>query len=227
MHRRPAPLGLRRRAPRRALPRRLESPGAPPRPGQRKRLSEELPLFPLHTVLFPGGRLPLRIFEQRYMDMAKACLRDGAPFGVCLIRDGAEVGAPATPSEVGTLARIGTWDMPQLGLLEVVARGEERFRIRARRVQPDGLALASIEVLPDEPDSTIPPSGAPLVKLLERVIEQHPELLERPHQLDSCTWVSGRLAELLPLPLPAKQALLEMGDGRLRLEKLGALVRTD
>ena len=114
-------------------------------------------------MLFPGGRLPLRIFEQRYMDMAKACLRDGAPFGVCLIREGAEVGAPATPSEVGTLARIGTWDMPQLGLLEVVARGEQRFRIRARRVQPDGLALASIEVLPDEPDSTIPPSGARLV----------------------------------------------------------------
>ena len=178
-------------------------------------------------MLFPGGRLPLRIFEQRYMDMAKACLRDGAPFGVCLIREGAEVGVPATPSEVGTLARIGTWDMPQLGLLEVVARGEQRFRIRARRVQPDGLALASIEVLPDEPDATIPPSAAPLVKLLERVIEQHPELLERPHQLDSCAWVSGRLAELLPLPLPAKQALLELSDGRGRLEKLAALVRTD
>ena len=186
-----------------------------------------MPLFPLHTVLFPGGRLPLRIFEQRYMDMAKACLRDGAPFGVCLIREGAEVGAPATPSEVGTLARIGDWDMPQLGLLQVVARGEQRFRIRERRVQPDGLARASIEVLAEDPDAAVPPDYAPLVKLLERVIEQHPELFERPHQLDSCAWVSGRLAELLPLPLPAKQALLELGDGRVRLEKLKALVRTD
>jgi Lon protease-like protein len=161
------------------------------------------------------------------MDMAKACLRDAAPFGVCLIREGAEVGAPATPSEVGTLARIGTWDMPQLGLLQVVAHGEQRFRIRERRVQPDGLARASIEVLPEEPDSTIPPGAAPLVNLLERVIEQHPELLERPYRLDSCGWVSGRLAELLPLPLPEKQALLELGDPRVRLEKLRALVRTD
>jgi hypothetical protein len=161
------------------------------------------------------------------MDMAKACLRDGAPFGVCLIREGAEVGAPATPSEVGTLAKIATWDMPQLGVLQVVAHGEQRFRILERRVQPDGLARASVEVLAEDPDTAVPPRCAPLVKLLERVIEQHPELLERPHQLDSCAWVSGRLAELLPLPLPAKQALLELGDGRVRLEKLTALVRTD
>jgi uncharacterized protein len=205
----------------------LEGAGPPPGPGQRKRLIEDLPLFPLHTVLFPGGRLPLRIFEQRYMDMAKACLRDGAPFGVCLIRDGAEVGAPATPTEVGTLARIASWDMPQLGLLEVVARGEQRFRIRERRVQPDGLARGSVEVLAEDADTAVPTGCAPLVKLLERVIEQHPELLERPYQLDSCAWVSGRLAELLPLPLPAKQALLELSDGRVRLEKLKALVRTD
>lgn len=178
-------------------------------------------------MLFPGGRLPLRIFEQRYMDMAKACLRDGAPFGVCLIREGAEVGAPATPSEVGTLAQIATWDMPQLGVLQVVARGEQRFRIVERRVQPDGLARASVEALAEDPDTAVPTGCAPLVKLLERVIEQHPELLERPHQLDSCAWVSGRLAELLPLPLPVKQALLELDDGRVRLEKLKALVRTD
>jgi uncharacterized protein len=161
------------------------------------------------------------------MDMAKACLRDTTPFGVCLIQEGAEVGAPATPSEVGTLARIATWDMPQLGLLQVVALGEQRFRIRERRVQADGLARASIETLAEEPDTAVPPACAPLAKLLERVIQQHPELLERPHRLDSCAWVSGRLAELLPLPLPDKQALLELGDGRARLEKLKALVRTD
>ena len=161
------------------------------------------------------------------MDMAKACLRDGAPFGVCLIREGAEVGAPATPSELGTLARIATWDMPQLGVLQVVAHGGQRFRIVERRVQPDGLARASVEVLAEDADTAVPPGYAPLVKLLERIIEQHPELLERPHLLDSCAWVSGRLAELLPLPLPAKQALLELGDGRARLEKLMALVRTD
>jgi Lon protease-like protein len=178
-------------------------------------------------VLFPGGRLPLRIFEQRYMEMAKRCLKDQSPFGVCLIRDGAEVGAPATPNQVGTLARIASWDMPQLGVLHVSARGERRFRIRERTVQADGLARASIELLDEESDAPVPAELASAVKLLERVIEQHPELLERPHRLDSCTWVSARLAELLPLPLEAKQALLEMDDGRARLQRLNALVRPD
>jgi uncharacterized protein len=178
-------------------------------------------------VLFPGGRLPLRIFEQRYLEMAKACLRDGTPFGVCLIREGVEVGAPATPNPVGTLAKIVEWDMPQLGLLQVSARGERRFRIVERRVQPDGLARASIELLADDTDAPVAGAFSSSIKLLERIIEQHPELLEKPHRLDSCSWVSARLAELLPLPLEAKQALLELEDGRARLERLNALVRAD
>jgi len=185
----------------------------------------EVALFPLNSVLFPGGRLPLRIFEQRYMDMAKACLRDGARFGVCLIREGREVGAPALPAEVGTLARIGAWDMPQLGLLHVTAHGEQRFRILERRVQRDGLALASIELLSLDEDSAIPQSCAGCVKLLERVIAQQAGLFEPPHRLDSASWVSSRLAELLPLPLPAKQELLELGDARARIERLNALLR--
>jgi Lon protease-like protein len=174
-------------------------------------------------VLFPAGRLPLRIFESRYMEMAKACLKAQSPFGVCLIREGAEVGAPATPNSVGTLARIAAWDMPQLGVLQVTARGERRFRILSRSVQPDGLARASIEILNDEIDAVIPAHLSRCVRLLERVIEQHPELLERPHRLDSCSWVSARLAELLPLPLETKQALLELDDGRARLERLAGL----
>ncbi|MGH8689402.1 MAG: LON peptidase substrate-binding domain-containing protein [Burkholderiales bacterium] len=173
-------------------------------------------------MLFPGGRLPLRIFEQRYMTMAKACLKDGAPFGVCSIREGAEVGAPATPNAVGTLAKILDWDMPQLGVLQVTARGERRFRILERRLQRDGLARARVEVLPEDQDAALPQALAGCVKLLERVIEQHPALLERPHRLDSCSWVSARLAELLPLPLATKQALLELNDARLRLERVNA-----
>jgi Lon protease-like protein len=173
-------------------------------------------------VLFPGGRLPLRIFENRYMEMAKACLKDGSPFGVCLIREGREVGDPAMPVDVGTLARIVSWDMQQLGVLHVVARGERRFRILARRVQADGLARAQVEILPEENDAAVPPACSTSTKLMERVIEQHPELVERPHRLDSCAWVSARLAELLPLPLEAKQALLELGDARARLERLNA-----
>jgi Lon protease-like protein len=186
---------------------------------------KEVALFPLNTVLFPGGRLPLRIFEQRYMDMAKACLRDGARFGVCLIREGREVGAAAVPAEVGTLARVGAWDMPQLGLLHVTALGEERFRILERRVQRDGLARASIQMMQEDIDSAIPESCSSCVKLLERLIEQQGGLFEPPHRLDSASWVSSRLAEILPLPLPAKQELLELGDARARIERLNALLR--
>jgi len=159
------------------------------------------------------------------MEMAKACLKEGSPFGVCLIREGAEVGVPATPNEVGTLARIVAWDMPQLGVLHVTARGERRFRILERRVQPDGLARGRVEILAEEVDGAPPENLSRCVRLLERVIEQHPALLERPHHLDSCSWVSARLAELLPLPLEAKQALLELDDARARLERLNALVR--
>ena len=180
-------------------------------------------------MLFPGGRLPLRIFEQRYMEMAKACLRDGAPFGVCLIREGAEVlaegaGAAAVPAPVGCLARIAEWDMPQLGLLQVMARGETRFRILERHVQADGLARASIEILPEDEDSEIPSSCARCVRLLERLIEQQASLFEAPHRLASSSWVGLRLAELLPLPLEAKQEYLEMTDARARLERLNSLL---
>ena len=187
-------------------------------------MTENVPLFPLNTVLFPGGRLPLKIFEQRYMDMAKVCLKDGSPFGVCLIREGGEVGEPATPADVGTLARITAWDMPQLGVLEVVALGVQRFRIKDRRVQPDGLGRASIELLPDDEDSAIPATCAACVTLLERVIERQPSFFEPPLRKDSSSWVGSRLAELLPLPLSAKQELLELSDAGARLERLNALL---
>jgi Lon protease-like protein len=178
-------------------------------------------------VLFPGGRLPLRIFEQRYMAMITTAIKDESHFGVCLIREGAEVGGPATPAAIGCLAKVAQWDMPQLGVLHITARGESRFRIRARSVQPDGLAVGNVEILAQEADGVVPENLSRCVKLLERVIEQHPGLLERPHRLDSCAWVSARLAEVLPLPLETKQALLELDDARARLERLHALVRPD
>jgi Lon protease-like protein len=184
---------------------------------------QDLALFPLNTVLFPEGRLPLRIFEQRYLEMAKTCLKGGSPFGVCLIREGSEVGKPAVPAAVGTLARIAEWDMPQLGVLQVVARGERRFRILGRRVQGDGLARADIELLPEETDAAVPESCARCARLLERLIEQEPALFEAP-RLDSSVWVSARLAEILPLPLAQKQELLELADGCARLERLNALL---
>ena len=159
------------------------------------------------------------------MDMARACLREGSPFGVCAIREGAEVGAPATPYDVGTLARIVEWDMPQLGLLHVVAQGERRFRIRSRRLERSGLARAAVEVLAEESDCAIPASAARCARLLERLIAQQPELFAEPHRLDSAAWVSARLAELLPLSLAEKQALLELDSGAARLERVSALLR--
>jgi Lon protease-like protein len=197
--------------------------GAPSPSRDRGHEIEDLPLFLLNTVLFPGGRLPLRIFEQRYMGMAKVCLKEGSPFGVCLIREGTEVGEPAVPAGIGTLARITDWDMPQLGLLQVVARGEGRFRILERRVERDGLARARIEPIADDDDSPVPPAGARCARLLERLLNETPDALAGPHRLDSSWWVGLRLAELLPLPMESKQELLEMTDARVRLERLNAL----
>jgi Lon protease-like protein len=184
-----------------------------------------LPLFPLQTVLFPGGRLPLRIFEQRYLEMAKACLRDGTPFGVCLIREGREVGEPALPEDVGCTARIVDWDMPQLGLLQVVARGERRFRIRSRHVQADGLARAEVEMLAEAGDAPIDAGADLCARVLRRIVDAAPAgLVEAPPRYDSAAWVSARLAELLPLSLASRQRLLEMDAPRDRLEILRRLI---
>lgn len=159
------------------------------------------------------------------MDMAKRCLKDEAPFGVCAIREGHEVGAPAVPADIGCTARITQWDMAQLGLLEVIAQGEQRFRILERRVERSGLQLAKVELLPAERDAAVADSCAACVRLLERVIEQHGALIPSPHKLDSAAWVSARLAELLPLPLARKQELLELDDAATRLERVNSLLR--
>lgn len=184
----------------------------------------EIPLFPLQAVLFPGGRLPLRIFEQRYMEMAKACLRDGTSFGVCLIRDGREVGEAALPEDVGCTARIAEWDMPQLGVLQIVARGDRRFRILERRVQADGLALASIVLLDEHGDAQLDAEDI-CTRVLKRILEAAPAgLIEPPPRYDSCAWVSARLAEILPLSTAARQRLLEMDDAPARIEILRRLI---
>jgi Lon protease-like protein len=181
----------------------------------------EIALFPLQTVLFPGGLLPLRIFEQRYMDMAKECLKSGAAFGVCLIRSGAEVGAPATPEEVGCLARIVQWDMQQLGLLQVTAQGERRFRIVERRIEPGGLARARVKVLDDESDAAVPARFAACRRLIELVVQQRgADLFAAPLRFESSAWLSARLSEILPVPLAAKQKLMELDDSLQRLEIL-------
>ena len=172
-----------------------------------------IPLFPLQTVLFPGGALPLKIFEQRYMDMAKACLKVEAPFGVCLIAQGAEVGAPAQPHAVGTLARIATWDMEQLGVLQLVVHGGERFRLLRHWAEPSGLVHGEIELLPELPAQRVPPDSAGLVNLLRAIVADLGEAgPPPPHRFDDSAWVGHRYCEVLPIPTSARQMLLALDD---------------
>lgn len=186
----------------------------------------DLAIFPLNVVLFPGGLLPLRIFEQRYMDMAKRCLRENEPFGVCLIRSGLEVGTAATPEFVGCTARIVEWDMHQLGVLSVKTLGEQRFRILDSRVTDAGLTRAGIELMAQDADARVPAEYDDCVRLLKAMVAEHGErIVIPPLQFESCAWVSARLAEILPLPLAAKQRLLELDDALRRIEILHKLLR--
>jgi len=189
-------------------------------------LREEIPLFPLNTVLFPGGPLPLRIFEARYIDLVRRCMREGTGFGVVLITDGEEAGAasPSTTSDVGTYARIVDFSGQPDGLLGIEARGERRFRIHARSRARDGLNLAEVEWLPEEPFVPLPDEFADLGPALDHVLGQlgEPyETLER--RLDDAGWVGGRLAEILPLPPAHKQHCLELDDPVERLRFLRPL----
>ncbi|GAB2181289.1 LON peptidase substrate-binding domain-containing protein [Denitratisoma sp. agr-D3] len=183
----------------------------------------EIALFPLQTVLFPEGTLPLKVFEQRYLDMAKECLRDELPFGVCLIAAGEEVGEPAEPHEVGTLARIVDWDMPQLGLLQLIAVGGERFQIRERWASAKGLLRATVEVLPEQDAAGLAPEHGRLVPLLKRALEEAVSQGYRatePYRFDDPAWVAWRFCELLPLPVALKQDLLEQDNHHERLEEV-------
>lgn len=187
--------------------------------------TQTIPLFPLGTILFPGGLLPLKLFEQRYLEMGKACLRDELPFGVCGIKQGAEVGAPAAPFEVGCIAKIIHWDMPQLGILQIVAQGRERFRVLDHRSQTDGLLIGEVETIAHDEPHSIAAEFAACVDVLRAIIggvgAQH--FLE-PLQFDDGVWVGNRLAEVLPLPLPTKQRLLELLDGNSRLAEIKGIL---
>ncbi len=175
--------------------------------------ASEIPLFPLHTVLFPGGPLALRIFEPRYLDMISRCLRDESGFGVALIRQGREVGEAAQTHDIGTLARITYWESRPDGLLGITIRGERRFRIHSTRVMPDQLVMAEVTYLPEAETEILPPRFAPLAEMLRGIFEEldHP-YVTLPRRYEDAAWIAGRLAEILPLPRSRKQQLLESGD---------------
>ncbi len=183
----------------------------------------ELPLFPLGTVLFPGGLLPLKVFEQRYVDMTKACLRDGTPFGVCLIREGQEIGQPATPQSVGCLATIEQWDVPHPNLFTLLARGGERFRILDTTANASGLIIGQVEMLPQAtPATETDPACEEVLRLA--IKRAGADSVPGPIQLDNPVWVSYRLAEILPISPQEKQALLEMTDTDARMVQLRKLL---
>jgi Lon protease-like protein len=185
-------------------------------------MTEEQFIFPLGTVLFPGAVLPLKIFEQRYIEMTKTCLRDDRPFGVCLIREGREVGEPAVPQAVGCLATIEQWDMPQMGLFHLIARGGDRFRLLDSRAAKNGLITGVVERLPPEAPADVDDACQ---RILEAIIERvDVSQFQKPFQLDDASWVGFRLAEVLPLDMGVKQELLEITEAGERLSRIRALL---
>ena len=191
-----------------------------------ERARETVPIFPLNTVLFPGAILPLRIFEVRYVDMAKECLKSSSPFGICLIREGEEVGAPAVPQPVGCLARIVDCDVEELGVLKVRVEGTERFRIADTEVDRQGLIVGEIEPLAAEAGADDAPGMAECADFLRKVIAGiGAERFAEPLAYDDASWVSFRLAEILPLRNDVKQKLLELTDAALRMGILHRFLR--
>jgi Lon protease-like protein len=187
---------------------------------------EKVPIFPLSTVLFPGAVLPLRIFEVRYMDMAKACLKDGTPFGVCLIREGEEVGVPAVPEPIGCVARIAECDMEELGILKVKAEGLDRFRIVSREVNRQGLIIGEVERFDPEPEVKEAVGLGETSEFLRKVIAGiGTERFVGAPRFEDASWVSFRLAEILPLRNDVKQKLLELTDANLRVAILHAFLK--
>jgi Lon protease-like protein len=180
-------------------------------------------IFPLNTVLFPGGTLPLKIFEQRYIEMTKVCISEERPFGVCLIKEGREVGTPAVPQDIGCLARIAHWDMPQLGVFHLQVEGLQRFRILSSEVEKSGLISATVECLAN--DSAVAPEETLCSDVLKAIIEKiGAEHFPSPHRFDDAAWIGYRLSEVLPISLELKQQMLRMTDPHARLSQLGEIL---
>jgi len=188
-----------------------------------------LPLFPLKTVLFPDGILPLKVFETRYIDMVRECMKRETPFGVVLIKSGQEVGAAAEPETVGCIARITDWDMQNLGVMMLHTQGGDRFRILETRALPNQRLEARIEMIPADAVGPISSIHVECAKTLKIVIDDinakaHAEQgdafhspFPQPLQLENAGWVANRWCEILPIPLKARQKLLELNDAQSRL----------
>ena len=184
-----------------------------------------IPIFPLNTVLFPDGILPLRIFEPRYTDMVSECMKEDKGFGVCLIRNGNEMGTPATVFTVGTVARIIDWTRHDDGLLGISACGTQRFKIIESRIRKNQLMEADIELLDDQDDVMISPEYQLYSDILRKIVERFEiDYISQNEQYDNLYWVGSRLAELLPIDVQQRQAVLEMNSPAERIRELGNVV---
>ncbi len=198
-----------------------------------------IPLFPLKTVLFPDGVLPLRVVEACCIDMIRGCMRHNSQFGVVLLKSGSECSDVSEPEDIGCIAHITSWDMPQLGVLKLRTRGGLRFRIRQTRRLANKQLEAQID--PIEPTTPVPPSGAHIecadtLKIIiddldrrqacgmEKVADSPFTL---PIRVDDTGWVADRWSEILPLPLKARQKLLEVQDARSRMDLVLYLLRQE
>lgn len=188
--------------------------------------TRELPLFPLNTVLFPGGPLPLRIFETRYLDMVRRCMREETGFGVVLIERGREAGGDARFVEVGTEAGIFDFDRLQDGLLGISCIGRQRFRVLESWRQDDGLNIGRVAAIAPEPAVPVPAQHRHLAEVVRRILPELGALYARvPKDFDDAAWIGHRLAEMLPLATPHKQSLLEVMDPLARLDAIAPLIR--
>jgi Lon protease-like protein len=191
----------------------------------------EIPLFPLRVVLFDGGRLPLQIFETRYLDMVSRCMRGASPFGVVLIRDAGSDARlqPDAPQpeifEVGTEAEIVDFNQLPNGRLGIIVKGGRKFRVVSTREQADHLLLGTVEYLPAEPVVAVGDEHEPLVEILRELVK-HPGVQKLGLEIDfaDARSVGARLAELLPIEPEIKQSLLQLQLPRERLQELTRLV---
>jgi Lon protease-like protein len=198
-------------------------------------MSYSLPLFPLGSVLFPGGLLALRIFEARYMDLMTACIKTGSTFGVVLLRKGGEVhGGGASPPQVesiGCQARLLQWDMAEPGLMLVRCRGLERFEVAKTRSGPNGLMIGDVRDVEADDAESVSDELAFASDALRHVIaaiesqQGDKAPFVGPFRFDDCAWVANRWCELLPIPMPLKQRLMALPDARARLELVAGFLR--
>ena len=189
-------------------------------------MSNNVPIFPLNTVLFPDGILPLRIFEPRYLDMVSESMRNRKAFGICLITEGNEAGTPAACHEIGTLARITDWDQGQDGLLQITVKGGNRFQIINRRVRNNKLIEADIRIIDDADDEELPVEYQLLSDLLQQIADKYKieNLSDNLKYLDA-NWVGCRLSEILPFELNEKQSLLEIDNPVQRLSRIQSMLQ--